>query len=209
MILRVCCAPLPILGFTVFRPFSRTPYDLLSIDLPRCSPFEAFSLSAAIHSLDSTSSPLPSEDGPISRFLSADQVRCVPPMFPPAEARCFLGFLPVAPHFLPAVEDLTITSGLATQGLVQHSSVPFLFNSPPVPRSSRRGATSKRVSKLLLVAREVRRRPNWFDQTGPLTASSRSSLTTSDRLRVPQDIPCPCGPEVQYPEVRNPTLESP
>lgn len=133
LIPRVCCTPLPILGFTVFRPFSRTPYDLLSIDLPRCSPFEAFSLSAAIHSLDSTSSPLPSEDGPISRFLSADQSRCVPPMFPPAEARCFLGFLPVASRFLPAVEDLAITSGLTTQGLVQHSSAPFFFNSLPGP----------------------------------------------------------------------------
>jgi hypothetical protein len=166
LIPRVCCAPLPILGFTVFRPFSRTPYDLLSIDLPRCSPFEAFSLSAAIHSLDSTSSPLPSEDGPISRFWSADQVRCVPPMFPPAEARCFLGFLPVAPHFLPAVEDLTITSGLATQGLVQRLISSVSLQQPTGYQESTPKRKPRMPDQLLPVAREVRRRPNWFVPNG-------------------------------------------
>lgn len=150
----------------MFRPFSRTPYDLLSIDLPRCSPFEAFSLSAAIHSLDSTSSPLPSEDGPISRFLSADQVRCVPPMFPPAEARCFLGFLPVAPRFSPAVEDLAITSGLTTRELVQHLLSSVSRQQPTRFQESTPKRKPRKPNQLLPVAREVRRRPNWFVPNG-------------------------------------------
>lgn len=193
----------------MFRPFSWTPCDLPSIDLPRCSPFEAFSLSAAIHSLDSTSSPLPSEDGPISRFLSADQVRCVPPMFPPAEARCFLGFLPVEPRSSPAVENLAIASDLTTRGLVQHLISSVSPQQPTESPESRRSATPEKPINSCLWLGKSEDDPTGLSQTGPLTASPRSRMTTSDRLRAPQDISYPCGPEVQHPEVRNPTLDSP
>jgi hypothetical protein len=87
-------------------------------------------------------------------------------MFPPAEARCFLGFLPVAPRFLPAVEDLAITSGLTTQGLVQHLISSVSLQQPTESQESTPKRKLRKPDQLLPVAREVRRRPNWFVPTG-------------------------------------------
>lgn len=88
--------------------------------------------------------------------------------------RCFhrrklvasLGFSLSHLVFLPAVEHLAITSGLTTQGLVQHLISSVSLQQPTGSQESTPKRSPRKPDQLLPVAREVRRRPNWFVPNG-------------------------------------------
>lgn len=131
--------------------------------------------------------------------------------------RCFHRRKPVASlgfslsHLVFCLLSRTSPSPLVSRpkGWFSTSSAPFFFNSLPGLKSQRRSANSESPINSCLWLGKSEDDPTGLSQTGPLTASSRSRMTTSDRLRAPQDFSYPCGPEVQHPEVRNPTLDSP
>lgn len=88
---------------------------------------------------------------------------------------------------------------LRPKGWFSTSSAPFFFNSLPDLKSQRRSANSESPFNSCLWLGRSEDYPTGLSQTGPLTASPRSRMTTSDRLRTPRTSPTLTGRRCSIP----------
>lgn len=149
-------------------------------------PFEASPSPAAIHSLDSTLTPLVFRKRPGLRV----SVRCASPLRPTSVATRGSSLLPWV-----SLSQTTFSACQETFARVADLTVQLRRTHPgpmsPGTRNLTKTASKRIVCKFEIpaVARDIRRHPCRRVPCEPLTALPGSGSTTSDRPRAPQDSP--------------------